>query len=81
MLQISYRGANGYNIPYRYAGEGDETRRVMIESGSPPCTRALPPRGETRTPLSMVLMNTHVLTEIVMPAERLIAAREGARKG
>jgi len=45
-----------------------------------PYIRALPPRGQTRTPLSVVLVNAHVLAEIVVAAECLIATRECARE-
>lgn len=37
--------------------------------------------GRTRTPLSLVLVNTHMLSEIVVATERLIATRECTRKG
>ena len=46
----------------------------------PPCIRPLPPRDQNRTPLSLVLVNAHVLTEVVVAAERLIATRERARE-
>lgn len=50
-------------------------RKIKQEwSKSPPlCTRALPP-------LSLVFVDAHVLTEIVVAAERLIATRKRARK-
>src|ERR1700759_5118375 len=37
-------------------------------------------RGQMQTPLSLMLVNAHVLTEIVLATEGLIAARERARK-
>jgi len=79
-LQIGYRRANGYSVPYRYASE----RRSRInKTGRNRDLFVLAPylcEEKQRAPLSLMLVNTHVLTEIVVATECLITTRERTQK-
>ena len=78
-LQINWRRPNGYsNIADGY------TRSNVTGWGSRPFCNSHPAdqreRERERAPLSLALVNAHVLTEIVVATERLIATRERTQK-
>lgn len=76
-LQINGRRMNGYNIPYGCISEQRDN------SGRYHDLFALAPRLRKQkqgTPLSVIFVDPHVLTEIIVAAKRLIAIRERTHK-